>query len=120
MNWRTRDKIIEAMYKNEPLYIRDTGVKVSVDYFGTDTRDSLGFSGRKKDFDEYSKCHIQFDSPPNMKALKMCKTFHIKKNSHSNTMELDAHIDISKLSLTPYETKAARVLYEQAKAKKKK
>ena len=115
-----RDKIIEAMYKNEPLYIKGTGVKVSVDYFGTDSADRLGFTSRRKNLDEYSKCHIQFESAPNMKALKMCNVFHIKKNSHSKTMELDAHINISNLSLTPYETKAAKVLYEQAKAKKRK
>lgn len=31
MNWRQRDRIIEAMFRNEPLYIRDTSVAVTVE-----------------------------------------------------------------------------------------
>lgn len=122
MNWRYRDKIIEAIYKNEPLYIKSTGVKVFVDYFGTDSRNTLDRynSSRKKQLDEYSRCHIVFESAPNMKALKSCLTFHIKRNSHSKTIEVNAEIGISNLSLTPYETKAAKVLYEKQKTKKSK
>ena len=114
-----RDKIIEAMYKNKPLYIRGTGVKVFIDYFGSDTRTNTGWN-RTKNLDEYSKCMIEFATPPNMKALKLCRAFHIKRNSHSKTMELNGEIDIKNLSLTPYETRAAKVLYEQEKTKKRK
>lgn len=121
MNWRQRDRIIEAMFKNEPLYIRDTGVAVAVEYFGTDTR--LGGNSntqwtKKKNIDEFSLVKIEFQSAPTLKALKMCNRFHIKRNSHSKTMELDAEIDIKNLSITPYETNAAKVLYEQTKKRK--
>lgn len=119
MNWRERDRIVEAMFKNEALYIRNTGVQVHVDYFGTDTRSNTGWN-RTKTLDEYSKCVIEFATPPTLKALKLCRTFHIKRNSHSKTMELNGEIDIKNLSLTPYETKAAKVLYEKQKTKKAK
>lgn len=122
MNWRERDRIIEAMYRNEPLFIRDTGVAVAVDYFGTDTRLSGGRDSwtKAKAVDEFSLVKIEFQSPPTLKALKKCDRFHIKRNSHSKTMELDAEIDIKNLSLTPYESKAAKVLYENKNAKKTK
>lgn len=126
MNWRQRDRIIEAIFRNEPLYIRDTGVAVAVEYFGSDTR--LGSSNTpwtkskkvSKKVDEFSLVKIEFQSVPTIKALKLCNRFHIKRNSHSKTMELEAEIDIKNLSITPYETNAAKVLYEQAKTKKRK
>jgi hypothetical protein len=108
MDWRVRDKLIEAMFKNEPLYIRDTGVKVSIDYFGTDEHPSFT---RASDEKRMPRVKIVFDSAPNMKALKMCKKYHIKKNSHSKIMELDAEIDLDKLSLYPFESDGAKVLY---------
>ena len=122
MNWRQRDRIIEAMFRNEPLYIRDTGVAVTVEYFGTGTR--LGSSNtpwtKRKKVDEFSLAKIEFQSAPTIKALKLCNRFHIKRNSHSKTMELEAEIDIKNLSITPYETNAAKVLYEQTKTKERK
>lgn len=110
MNWKKRDKIIEAIYKNEPLFIKDTGVKVSVDYFGTDT-DKFGSFGKKPT--AVDKCQISFETAPTMKALKACTSYHIKKNSHTKKIELDAQIEIDKLSILPYESKAAKILYKQ-------
>ncbi len=114
MNWRLRDKIIEAMFHNKDLYIKNTGVKVSVDYFGSDLNDDNWGRGRSKK-SPFTHVKIEFMSPPTIKALKLCRKYHIKKNSHSKTMELDAEIEIDQLSLVPYEGKAANLVYEVKK-----
>lgn len=113
MNWRTRDKIIQAICKGEFLYIKDTGIKVSVDYYGSDIDGGLfgvrNSNHRRADY----PCHIIFSQAPTKKALTLCNKFHIKRNSVSNSMEIDGVISLENLSLTPYETKGAKLLYEK-------
>lgn len=114
MNWRTRDKIINAICKGQKVYIKDTGIEVSVEYFGTDSRESFFDRNQKKSI-EKQICHIEFITVPSKKALDLCCKYHIKKNSVSKNMELDGHIELSKLSLTPFEGKAAKILYAKEK-----
>jgi hypothetical protein len=106
MNYRTKNKIIEAICKGKTLFIKDTGIAVAVTYFGSDADE---FRVGRNDKNRY--CHIEFISPPTMSSLTKFKNYHIKKNSHSGKMELDGTIDISNLSLTPYESKAGKLLY---------
>ena len=113
MNWRTRDKVIAAICKGETLYIKNTGIGVSVEYFGTDLREDTWRSRKQKRQDNL--CQVEFIAMPNKKALNLCKKYHIKRNSHSKIMELEAEIDISNLSLTPFEGKGAKLLYEKTK-----
>ncbi len=115
MNWRTRDKIIAAICKGEHLYIKDTGIKVSVDYFGTDLVDGLWRAPKNKKVDE--PCNIEFLDAPTHKALQKLIKYHIRKNSHSKTMEVEGTIGIKELSLTPFESKGAKILYEKSKKK---
>ena len=113
MNWRYRDKLIAAICKGDHLYIKDTGVKVSVEYFGTDISDNSFRGGKSKRTDD--PCNIEFLSTPTHKALQKVLKYHIKRNSHSKTMELDGVIHLKELSLTPYESKGAKILYEKTK-----
>lgn len=113
MNWRERDSIIKAMCEGKPLYIKNTGVKISVDYFGSDLGEDRWSTRKKKHISRPVK--VEFETAPSLKALKMCRKYHIKKNSHSKTMELDAEIELDNLSLSPYENRAAKLLYEKKK-----
>lgn len=111
-----RDKLIEAMFNNETLYVKDTGVKVSIDYFGSDLKSEIFGRSNSKNRDYPVK--VEFVTPPSIKALKMCNKYHIKKNSHTKQMELDAEIELDNLSLYPFETEGAKVLYGKQKNKK--
>ncbi len=111
MNYRTKNKLIQAICKGQTLYIRDTGIAVRVDYFGSDLRED--FRGRNRRIEH--PCNIEFLTPPTTKALKLFNKWHIKRNSHSGKMELDGTINLEHLSLKPFETKAAKVLYDKVK-----
>ncbi len=111
-----RDKLIEAMFRNETLYIKDTGVKVSIDYFGSDLSRDSGFRTSRTVRDYLVK--VEFETAPSMKALKLCTKYHIKKNSHTKKMEMDAEVELDNLSLYPFETKGAKLLYGKEKDKK--
>jgi hypothetical protein len=111
MNWRYRDKLIAAICNGDHLYIRDTGIRVSVDYFGTDIADNSWRGSKSKRSDD--PCNIEFVDKPTHKALQKLIKYHIKRNSHSKTMELDGTIHLRELSLTPYESKGAKILYEK-------
>jgi hypothetical protein len=105
MNPKTKDKIIDAICRGDILYIRDTGIRVQVDYFGTD---AFVFAETR---DKRFNCHIEFIDTPTAKCLRLCEKFDVKKNSHTNKMELNGLININKLSLKPYESKAGKLLY---------
>lgn len=105
MNWRKRDKLIEAMVNNKDLYIVNTGVKISVEYFGSS--DNRDYRGRIIT----APVKIEFLTSPTSKALKLCKNFQIRKNGMTKKMELAAEIDLNNLSLTPYEGKIAKLVY---------
>jgi hypothetical protein len=108
MNYKTQNKIIEAICKGKNLFIKNTGIVVLVDYYGTDL---LEFRRRGPDRRQF--CNIEFLTTPTTKALKLLEKFHIKKNSHSKTMELDGVINLDLLSLSPYESKAGKLLYDK-------
>lgn len=105
LNWRLRDKIIEAIFKGQTLFIKNTGVKVSVENFGDDVDDYIRNKYRR------DSCKITFESTPTSKALKLVNNYSIHK--HSNTVSTNANIDLYNLSLTPFETPSARLLYEK-------
>lgn len=112
MNYKTKNKLIEHICKGKPLFIKDTGVKVEVDYFGTDMNEFRSRNSRE----DY--CQVDMITPPTTKALKLFEKFHIKRNSHTKEMEIEGTIKLRNLSLSPYETKAAKVLYEKKKYSK--
>lgn len=112
MNWRKKDKLIEAMFKNIPLYIINTGVQIEVDYFGSELEHS---TFRNNNPNKFHICKIEFITTPTIKSLKLCKQYHIKKNSSSNKMEFDAEISLDNLSLFPFEGKAAELIYKKDK-----
>lgn len=107
MNWRVRNKLIEQICLGNTLFIKDTGVRVFVDYFGSD------FDGLRSS--RFDLCKVIFHDKPTHKALKQMRRFHIRRNSHSKAVDVDGEITIDKLSLTPYESKGAKVLYEKKK-----
>lgn len=107
MKPKEKDRIIEAICKGTSLYVKGTGIEVSVVYFGTD---SHTFNSEKS---KVTKCSIEFIGIPTASTLKLFVSYHIKKNSHSNLMELEGTIDIANLSLTPFETKAGKLLYDK-------
>ena len=106
MNYRTKNKIIEAICKGKTLFIKDTGIAVCIEYFGTDIDE---FRNGRNDRKQY--CQVEFISSPTVTSLTKFKSYHIKKNSHSGKMELNGTIDITNLSLVPYESKAGKLLY---------
>lgn len=109
---RAKNKLIEQICKGKPLFIKNTGIRVEVDYFGTDMH-KFRSRNSKEDY-----CQVNMLDPPTIKSLKMFEKFHIKMNSHSKEMELEGTIKLSNLSIMPYETEAARVLYEKKKGNK--
>jgi hypothetical protein len=115
MNYKAKNKIVEAICKDTPLFVKGTGVRVKVDYFGTDLDEFRVSLGRKqsKAKDVRLFCNVEFVGSPTPKALKLFQRYHIKRNSVSDKMELDGVIDIENLSTTPYDSKAAKVLYEK-------
>ena len=110
LNWRLRDKIIHAIFKGQSLFIKNTGVKVTVEHFGDDN-DEWGDSRHKRD-----SCKIVFESAPTTKALKLVNNYTMHKNCHTNLVETNANIDLYNLSLIPFETASAKILYEKSKA----
>jgi len=107
LNWKLRDKIISAIFKGSYLFIKNTGVKVSVEEFG-DNADDYGRNEYRKD-----SCKIIFETSPTTKALKLVNHYNIHKNSHTNVVSTSANIDLYNLSLSPFETSSARLLYEK-------
>lgn len=89
LNWRLRDKIIAAIFTGQSLFIKNTGVKVSVDHFGDDS-----FSSYSRNKYKVDTCKITFETVPNSKALKLVNSYSITKNSHTKTMDSDAYIYI--------------------------
>lgn len=109
LNWRLRDKIIQAIFKGQNLFIKNTGVKISVEHFGNDGE----FWGR--DPKNSDICKIVFESVPTGKALKLVRDYSIHKNSHTNSINSCANIDLYNLSLIPFETASAKLLYDKTK-----
>lgn len=109
LNWRLRDKIIQAIFKGQNLFIKNTGVKISVEHFGNDG-DFWPRSRERRD-----TCKIVFESVPTGKALKLVNDYSIHKNSHTNSVNSCANIDLYNLSLIPFETASAKLLYDKTK-----
>lgn len=113
MNYRVKNKIIDAICKGKNLFIKDTGIEVMVEYLGTDLQE-LRVRGRSvgsKDF----HCSVLFVTPPTVGVLKLFKKYDIIRNSHSQTVEAKGNISIEHLSLIPYEGKAGKLLYGKKK-----
>mgnify|MGYP001567576444 CR=1 FL=1 len=108
LNWRLRDKLIHAIFKGQSLFVKNTGVKVSVEHFG-DNDDWTTNSYRK------DSCKIVFETVPTSKALRLVNNYSIHKNCHSNTVETNANISLHNLSLSPFETPSAKLLYDKVK-----
>lgn len=115
MSYRNKNKIIEAICRGDILYIKNTGIAVTVTYFGTDV--GTDWTTRKIKKVE-NLCEIEFINTPTRKALDLCEKFHIKRNTVSKKIELDGYIKIINLSISPFEGKAAKVLYEKNKKAK--
>jgi len=107
MNYKMKDRIISAIAKGDTLFIKGTGVRVTVDYFGVDCFTET-VRGKKVE-----NCHLEFIDTPTTECLKLCSKYDIKKNSHTKEIEVSGVIDIRKLSLRPYESKAGKLLYEK-------
>lgn len=110
MNYKLKNKIIESIIKCQPLYIKDTGVKVKVTYYGSDLRE---FGTRSRNALQY--CNIDFLTSPTTKALKMLVSVHVREANKSDTMDCIGTILLDNLSLTPYDTKAAKLLFKKSK-----
>lgn len=115
MNWRVRDKILETLFEGKEVYIKDTGVKITLDYFGSDLERNNYFvsSPSKKRAKEEIACKVNFVSKPTLKALKKCKSFHVRQNSHLRVVEIEGIIEVKELSLYPFETNSAKVLFKK-------
>jgi len=114
MNYRDRNKVIEAISKDNPLFIKGTGVQIKVDYFGTDMED-FRLRGRGQKQDKRLFCNIDFMTPPTNKVLKRLVKYHFKRNSHTNQMEISGVICIDELSTVPHNSRAGELLYGKGK-----
>lgn len=113
MNWRQKDKLIEAIFNNKPIYIKNTGVRVNIEYYGSDNESP--FLGRSSSRKNENIVKINFETTPNNKALKLCKNFNILRNGHHNRSEAQGNISLVNLSLVPFEGAAAKLIYEKEK-----
>ena len=109
MNYRTKDKIIEALITSKEVYLKNTGISVGLDFMESDR-----FSKLKNT----SYCTIYCLTTPTSSALKLFNTFHISKNRISNIVECCGCIEIKNLSLVPYESRAGKLLYSKKKVRK--
>jgi len=110
MNYRVKNKLIEAICNSKTLYVKDTGVKVNVIYYGTDLHE-VGRDYKTK----LEYCNIEFVDIPTTKCLKQLVKFHVRDGDNPGTMYSSATILLENLSLTPFETKAAKLLYKPRK-----
>ena len=109
LNCKLRDKIIARIFMGNYLFIKNTGVRVSVENFG----DDIGEYAVNRNGRDY--CKITFETTPTTKALKLVNNYNIYKNTQSNTVSTNASIDLHNLSLSPFETEAAKLLYDKSK-----
>lgn len=106
------EKILTAVCKNEKLYIKNTGVEILVISFGDNTK-------IYNKSDKMTNCFkIEFLTIPTKKALALCKNIEFALNRSTGKIEGEALIPMSDVSLTPYEGKAAKILYEKTKKRK--
>ena len=108
-------RVMENILKAEPVYIKESGIKVVV-------TDIDHHKGAKAIF-----CKIDFIDVPSKKVLLKCENFSIDVRDVSLPVSLNspapakqykissnAVINMDHLSTTPYETKAARILYKKS------
>ena len=111
-------KVLEQILKVEPVYVKDTGIKVlvtDIDFHEGQTN----ITGR-----------IKFLDIPTKKVLLKCHQVNIDVRENTPIRSLgsppspqpptydvavNAIIFIDRLSVTPYETKAAKILYKNQK-----
>lgn len=115
MNYHAKRKIVDAICRDETLFIKNTGVSVKIlEYCSPDRSDYSGRRLRKV----LELCNVQFLKPANKKSLSLCNKFTICRDSNSNKLEVTADVEIKNLSLYPYESKGAKVLYDKTKKNK--
>jgi len=105
------NKILQALFLGEPVYIKNTGVQVELDYMGKDIHRFSDDRNIKKSLFEIVK--IDFVSVPNIEALKLLENFDVLKNSVSKKVSGSGIIKLENLSLQPYESEAANVLFKK-------
>jgi len=129
-------KILASIISAEPLYVTGTGTKVLVTHIdynksGFD-EDRLGGSSKGSEV----LARIKFLDIPDKKTIMKCEQFsvdirespQVAHNTVSNTgapgavitqpggyrVDVNSIINIDNLSTTPYETKAAKILYKKS------
>lgn len=121
--------VIDNILKAEPLYIIGTGTKVlvtNIEYYqGQD-------DGRlSKNNKEDVLASIKFIDPPDKKTIMKCEQFNVnvRETPQVNSVgsqgvqqlqpaghrvDVNSVVKIENLSTTPYETKAAKILYKKS------
>ena len=117
--------IMDNILKAEPLYIMGTGTKVmvtNIEYY--QGQDDGRLSKHNK---EDVLASIKFIDPPDKKTIMKCEQFTVnvrEQNGPSvvngpppittHRVDINSVIKIENLSTTPYETKAAKILYKKS------
>jgi hypothetical protein len=120
---------MDNILKAEPLYITGTGTKVlvtNIEYYQGQDDGRLSKSNR-----EDVIASIKFIDPPDKKTIMKCEQFNVnvRETPQVNSVgpqgtqqlqpagyrvDVNSMIKIENLSTTPYETKAAKILYKKS------
>lgn len=113
---------MELVIKGEPVYVKDTGIRVIV----------LDFNWTRHRSHKGMLVQIHFEDIPSRNAILKCDTFHVRghrarpcnglggqivqpSNPTPASVDMEAHIKFDDLSDIPYESKAAKTLYKKTK-----
>lgn len=110
---RHRDRILNAILAQQPLYIKDTGVLLDLEKFTEDLRYGI--------LEDRFFIKVRTKSTPNMACIEKFLEYRIESGlntlGHSNTsppLTISGQIKFEELSTEPYETEAAKILYNKA------
>lgn len=104
------NKILQALFLGEPVYIKNTGVQVELDYMGKDIH---RFRETQNERNVFEVVKVNFITVPNIKALKLLEYFDVLKNSVSNQVTGSGLVKLNNLSLQPYEGETAKILFKK-------
>lgn len=116
MNYRTREKILNAMCSDDTLYVRDTGVAVKIEEYTSDQEiveiPLIRKNSKKK---RSEMCTVVFQGTPNKKCIDLSIDFSIYRNGTTQKLEFKADIELKNLSVYPFESRGAKLLYDRKK-----
>lgn len=101
--------VLDAILDGRDLFIRDTGIRVKLNSFQYNKHDMML---RRRKIRMYEQVvEVEFVDKPSYKILNSCEHFSVHDNRNGKGSYIRAAIMFEKLTATPFQTPAAKVLY---------